>query len=315
MQSGGEMRVRQSAIRIFAQEYSESSLVERGIGEFAPLFIITKLGAKINRCLVCGGLESLERRDGDSGAFYRGRVRDPSGTHFFDIAPFQPELHPAAEELLARFESGDSILVSIVGRAKHTESEEGGIFTSIRAEIFTEVNQETYRSWMVETADSTLRRLDAYSRAEGLNSDEVSISEAGVPDDLIDGLIKSKEHYSDFDIESYKLWVLKALSSVTGKLEGGMEIFTPSKEDSSNTRNELRTESAEESVEASDAREVILRVLSSNSGEMVDYDSLVSACISAGSSREESEDAIVDLRDASMEISEPRFGYFSLVES
>ena len=60
---------------------------------------------------------------------------------------------------------------------------------------------------------------------------------------------------------------------------------------------------------------VILRVLSSNSGEMVDYDSLVSACISAGSSREESEDAIVDLRDASMEISEPRFGYFSIVVS
>ena len=46
MQSGGEMRVRQSAIRIFAQEYSESSLIERGIGEFAPLFIITKLGAR-----------------------------------------------------------------------------------------------------------------------------------------------------------------------------------------------------------------------------------------------------------------------------
>ena len=137
---------------------------------------------------------------------------------------------------------------------------------------------------MVETADSTLRRLDAYSRAEGLNSDEVSISEAGVPDDLIDGLIKSKEHYSDFDIESYKLWVLKALSSVTGKLEGEMEMFTPSQEDSSNTKNDLRTESTEESVEASDAKEVILRVLSSNSGEMVDYDSLVSACISAGSS-------------------------------
>ena len=83
---------------------------------------------------------------------------------------------------------------------------------------------------------------------------EVSISEAGVPDDLIDGLIKSKEHYSDFDIESYKLWVLKALSSVTGKLEGGMEMFTPSQEDSSDTKNDLRTESTEESVEASDAK-------------------------------------------------------------
>ena len=301
------MRVRQSAIRIFAQEYSESSLIERGVGEFAPLFVITKLGAKINRCLVCGGLESLERRDGDSGAFYRGRVRDPSGTHFFDIAPFQPELHPAAEELLARFETGDSVLVSIVGRAKHTESEEGGIFTSIRAEIFTEVDQETYRSWMVDTAESTLRRLDAYSRTEGLDLNRAELSEADVPDDLIDGLIKAREHYSDFDMESYKLWVLKALSSVTGKMEGEMEVFTSVKEDASISKNEIK-------IEATDAREVILGLLSSNSGEMVDYDSLVGACISAGSTREESEDAIEDLRDVSMKILEPRFGYFSIAE-
>jgi len=310
IQSGGEMRVRQSAIRIFAQEYSESSLIERGVGEFAPLFVITKLGAKVNRCLVCGGLESLERRDGDSGAFYRGRVRDPSGTHFFDIAPFQPELHPAAEELLARFETGDSILVSIVGRAKHTESEEGGIFTSIRAEIFTEVNQETYRSWMVETADSTLRRLDAYSRADGLDLNESSLREADIPDDLIGGLIKARGHYSDFDIESYKLWVLKALSSVTGKLEVEMEVFISAQEDSSISKNEVKIES----MEATDSREVILGLLSSDIGGMVDYDSLVGACISAGSSREDSEDAIEHLRDVSMEISEPRFGYFSIVE-
>ena len=44
----------------------------------------------------------------------------------------------------------------------------------------------------------------------------------------------------------------------------------------------------------------------------MDYDSLVGACVSAGSSREEAEDAIEHLRDVSMEISEPRFGYFSI---
>ena len=167
MSGSSTFRGRQSAIRIFAQEYSESSLIERGVGEYDPSFVITKLGAKVNRCLVCGGLERMERRDGDSGPFYRGQVRDPSGTHYFDVAPFQPELHPDAEELLARFESGDSVLVSIVGRQKSNESEDGGIFTSLRAESFTEVGLDDYKSWLVDTADATLRRLEAYDSSQG----------------------------------------------------------------------------------------------------------------------------------------------------
>ena len=70
MSGSSTFRGRQSAVRIFAQEYSESSLIERGVGEYDPSFVITKLGAKVNRCLVCGGLERMERRDGDSGPFY-----------------------------------------------------------------------------------------------------------------------------------------------------------------------------------------------------------------------------------------------------
>ena len=206
----GSRRERQSAVRIFAQEYSESSLIERGTGEYDPSFVITKLGAKVNRCLVCGGLERMERRDGESGPFYRGQVRDPSGTHYFDVAPFQPELHPDAEELLARFETGDSILVSIVGRQKSNESEDGGVFTSIRAESFTEIDLEAYKSWLVEAADSTLRRLEAYSSSQGLELTEESLRDAGVPDDLVAGMVKSREHYYEFETEAYIVLILKA---------------------------------------------------------------------------------------------------------
>ena len=59
-------RVRQSAVRIFAQEYSEASLVEQGVGEYDPSFVVTKLGARVNRCLVGGVIDRLERRDADS---------------------------------------------------------------------------------------------------------------------------------------------------------------------------------------------------------------------------------------------------------
>ena len=301
----GSRRERQSAGRIFAQEYSESSLIERGTGEYDPSFVITKLGAKVNRCLVCGGLERMERRDGESGPFYRGQVRDPSGTHYFDVAPFQPELHPDAEELLARFETGDSILVSIVGRQKSNESEDGGIFTSIRAESFTEIDLEAYKSWLVEAADATLRRLEAYSSSQGLELTEESLRDAGVPDDLVAGMVKSREHYSEFDTEAYRVWILKAFSRALGRAEEPTEVTLSS--DSLPVGSEPAR-----SVENADPRDVILGIVNSNGGDLVGYDDLVAACVSAGSSGEAAEDAIEHLRDVTMEISEPRFGFFSI---
>ena len=58
---------------------------------------------------------------------------------------------------------------------------------------------------------------------------------------------------------------------------------------------------------------MILQALSSASGTLVEYDALVGACTSSGSSREEAEDAIEDLRDNRGEIIEPRFGFFQLI--
>ena len=310
MSGSSTFRGRQSAVRIFAQEYSESSLIERGVGEYDPSFVITKLGVKVNRCLVCGGLERMERRDGDSGPFYRGQVRDPSGTHYFDVAPFQPELHPDAEELLARFESGDSVLVSIVGRQKSNESEDGGIFTSLRAESFTEVGLDDYKSWMVDAADATLRRLEAYDSSQGEELTEESLRKAGVPEDLVDGLIKSKEHYADFDTEAYRVWILKAFSRALGDSEedSGPDLEPVSIEAAPVRQIEVQ------STDGGNPREVILGILGSNGGELVEYEDLVGACISAGSSREDAENAVMGLKDDTMEISEPKFGFFAISE-
>jgi len=306
MMSTSGVRVgRQSAIRIFAQEYSESSLVERGTGEFAPSFVITKLGAKVNRCLVSGGLERMERRDGDSGPYYAGQLRDPSGTHYFNVAPFQPELHPDAEELLARFETGESVLVSMIGRQQTRESEDGGIFTSIRAESFIETDLPAYKSWMVEAADATLRRLDAYTKSQGEDLSIEGFRNAGIPDDLAPGLIKARQHYAEFDTESYRVWILKAFSRALGASEEAAEIISP---DDSKQTDEVSVKE----IETADPRDVILGILSSNGGDLVEYDTLVGACISAGSSREGAEDAIENLKDVTMEISEPRFGFFAI---
>ena len=312
---------RQSAIRIFAQEYSDANLPLEGVGEYAPSFIITKLGAKVNRALFGGVIDRFERREGDNGPTYSGHLRDATGgVHRFQIAPFQPELHADAEELLARFESGDRFLMMMVGRARWFESDDGGIFTSFRAEEFTTVDRSVYVNWLVEASAATLRRLDAYnSSLESENSSD-SLKSAGVPVDLIEGMILAKNHYSSFDPENYKVGVLQSLSMALSSNSEIEQMIVSSEEsvvvETSENKSQINNEDIKNtSNPTGDVDDVILNVIrSSPNPDGVPYDSIVLACVEAGFSRESSEDAIEDLRDIKCEIIEPRFGFFQILD-
>ncbi len=302
---------RQSAVRLFAQEYRDASLTEEGSGEYDPSFVITKIGAKINRALVCGVIDRMERREGDSGPNYSGHLRDPTGSYLFSVASFQPELHPDFEELLARFESGDRFLLALVGKARWFETEDGGMFTSLRAEEFTVIDRECYTNWLVETAEATLRRIDAHSTALEADLTPAALEAAGVPRDLVDGLILARGHYGDIDPEGYRVGVLQALSMATGRTS----LMDPP-QSTATTLEETASQapkSSEPAAEPGDAIELILEtVRSRDTGEGVEYNDLVTALVHGGHSRESAEDAIDQARDQG-EVMEPRFGFFQLV--
>ena len=312
---------RQSAIRIFAQEYSDANLPLEGVGEYAPSFIITKLGAKVNRALFGGVIDRFERREGDNGPTYSGHLRDATGgVHRFQIAPFQPELHADAEELLARFESGDRFLMMMVGRARWFESDDGGIFTSFRAEEFTTVDRSVYVNWLVEASAATLRRLDAYNSSLESENNSDSLESAGVPIDLIEGMILAKNHYSSFDPENYKVGVLQSLSMALSSNSEIEQMIASSEEsvvvETSESKSQINNEDIKNAPNPTgDVDDVILNVIrSSPNPDGVPYDSIVLACVEAGFSRESSEDAIEDLRDIKCEIIEPRFGFFQILD-
>ena len=303
---------RQSAVRIFANEFRDASLPEEGSGEYDPSFIITKIGAKVNRALVCGVIDRVERREGENGPNYSAHIRDPTGTHLFNVASFQPELHPDFEELMARYETGDRFLLALVGKARWFETEDGGIFTSFRAEEFTIIDKECYTNWLVQTADATLRRIDAH--ASSLESDltPAALEAAGVPSDLVEGMILARGHYGEFDSETYRVGVLQALSTATGKtsvIEEASEPEVPP------TLEQTTPEPAAQQapVEPSDAVDAIIETIRSrDAGQGVDYNDIVAALVNAGHSREAAEDAIDSARDQG-EVMEPRFGFFQLV--
>jgi len=312
IQESARRIARQSAVRLFAQEYRDASLTEEGSGEYDPSFVITKIGAKISRVLVCGVIDRMERREGDSGPNYSGHIRDPTGSQMFSVASFQPELHPDFEELMARFESGDRFLMALVGKARWFETEDGGMFTSLRAEEFTIIDKECYTNWLVEAAEATLRRIDAHSASLEADPTPAALEAAGVPHDLVDGLILARGHYGDFDPEGYRVGVLQALSMATGRTsltEAPPQPTVPTLDETASQE----PKSNESSAEPGDAIELIVETIRSrDTGEGVEYNDLVTALVHGGHARESAEDAIDQARDQG-EVMEPRFGFFQLV--
>ena len=298
---------RQSAIRLFAQEYSESNLTEQGVGEYDPSFVITKLGIKVNRALFCGVIDRLEKREGDNGPSFNGQIRDPTGINRFNVASFQPELQAEMEELFARFESGDRFLMAIVGKSRWFEGDEGGIFTSFRVEEFTVINQELYMNWLIDTSDATLRRLNFYEQSLELELNKETLMSSGFPKDLVDGTLLARQHYSNVDTENYRLGILKALSSASGRSMENNQNLTIQDEG-----NNVEIIEADENVTPEN---IILNTIQNlDTGSGVEYDKLVEACTLSGVSRESAEDCIEDLRDVKGDIIEPRFGFFRLLK-
>jgi hypothetical protein len=186
------------------------------------------------------------------------------------------------------------------------------MFTSLRAEEFTVIDRECYTNWLVETAEATLRRIDAHSNSLEADLTPAALEAGGVPSDLVDGLILARGHYGDFDPEGYRVGVLQALSMATGRTSLMEAPPQPAAATLEETVSQA-PESSEPTAEPGDAIEIIIEtVRSRDTGEGVEYNDLVTALVHGGHSRESAEDAIDQARDQG-EVMEPRFGFFQLV--
>ena len=112
-----------SATHMFASEYGESTLSEKGSGEFEPSFVITKLGSRVNRVIVAGLLERIEGRDVANGSvIYQGQLRDPSGINYFSVGDYVSDsVKEMTIQLSARLESGEPVLVLMVAKTGFTK--------------------------------------------------------------------------------------------------------------------------------------------------------------------------------------------------
>ncbi|MBT4406516.1 MAG: hypothetical protein HOC79_01435 [Euryarchaeota archaeon] len=331
MQSSNRPRAkRQPAIRIFSQEFSESTLTDKGPDEFDPAFVITKLGCMVNRALVAGLLESLNLRETSGGnTMWQGTLRDPSGLHYFSVGDFQGEaLLAHAAQLSSDLENGDPIQLMMVAKTRLFQSDDGSIYTSLKPEEMCVINPNTYANWLVETSEATMQRIKDSEMIRGLEADDDTYVSAGITRSKTKGMVLAKNHYGEVDSEVYKLTVMRSLDIAEGKnLITPNPISQPSVLDNENNdsgANEQTQTSSEMGDDGdSDAKgdvatdrdvlratiQTIIRTGDSERG--IDLATIIANCEARGFSQNDTDICIDELVDGQI-IEEGQFGWFKI---
>jgi hypothetical protein len=147
---------REVARRVFAQEFNDAGYTfKESDDERAPVYLLLPTGEKANRVLLVGTL--TEKEDvGDDAEYWRGRIVDPTGTFFVYAGQYQPD----AAGMLRDLEP--PAYVSVVGKPRTYETDDGSVNVSVRPESITVVDAATRDRWVVETAERTLERVEAF---------------------------------------------------------------------------------------------------------------------------------------------------------
>lgn len=123
-------------------------------------YVVSPLGARVNRALVVGALSASESIGRDPAQpFWRAHLDDPTGSVTVTAGGFQPR----AAAALASIAPGSKVLV--VGKAHLFHARDGSVSPSVRVERVRPVTEEEYGLYLMDAVDHTLRRLDSREAA------------------------------------------------------------------------------------------------------------------------------------------------------
>ena len=307
MQSGGRAR-RQPAWHMLASEFSEATLNEKGSGEYDPSFVITKLGAKVNRVIVAGLLERLEVRETSNGStLYQGQMRDPSGLHYFSVGDYASEsMRELTLSLVEKTEVGEPVLLLMTAKSRWYQTDEGAVYTSLRPEEACEIDAKTYALWLTRASEGTLQRMKIHNDSLSAEPTQDGLKAAGVPEHMIDGLLLSRNHYGEFDTETYTLNVMQALDIAEGRMDAASQPAPA-------PQTTLEGAESSDTSDEDDVKETLVAIIAQlDQGDGVDFETVLTNADARGIDRQLAESKLDELSNEGT-LHEPRFGWFRIV--
>ncbi len=299
---------RETAWRVFAGEYNDSNFEVKGTGEKTPSYIITPLGAKVNRLFIVGVLTDVENIS-ESGELVRAHISDPTGVYTLYSGQYQQD----ATDALSAIEV--PAFVAVLGKARTYKPEEGVLYVSIRPEKIMEVNAEARDQWILETCESTKERIEAVLEAMKMSqSNAYDLRKLGYSRDLSDGVIAALKNYGNVDIEKYITLIQESLQYLRPSRE--KLAFPPDEEVKEEKKPKTKkTKEVPKKVEepvkeddSGDTEDKVLEVIKGIEGENgASWDAITKKCEKSGLNRDSVEEALNSLMDKGL-IYEPVLG-------
>ena len=199
--------MREIAWRVFAREYNDSTKEVSDGGERSPSYVVTPLGAKVNRLFAVGVLTDVENVATDEAPMWRARMSDPSGTFHIYSGQYQPE----ASASLAKIKP--PAFAAVTGKSRLFSPEPGTTYASIRPEEVKIVDEGLRDYWILEACRSLRKRLEAMREAQKM--DPVTKEELvalGVKSALAEGIVTAAGHYGKVDLSRYSSMLVEALT-------------------------------------------------------------------------------------------------------
>jgi len=197
---------REIAWRVFAGEYNDATKDVSDGGERSPSYVVTPLGAKVNRLFVVGVLTDVENVATDDAPMWRARLQDPTGTYHVYAGQYQPE----ASAALAKMKP--PAFVAVTGKSRLFTPESGGTYTSVRPETVKPVDEALRDYWILDACRSLKKRLEALR--EGYKTDPMTkenLTGLGIKPAVAEGILAAVEHYGKVDLSRYSAMLAEAL--------------------------------------------------------------------------------------------------------
>jgi RPA family protein len=215
---------RETAWRLFAAEYNDSTLEEVGTEERSPTYLITPLGAKVNRLFVVGVITENENVGSEEEPVWRARLSDPTGVFYMSAGQYQPE----AAQVLANIKP--PAFVTVIGKVRTYRPEDDVMYVSIRPESVIETDENVRDQWVLDAAKALKTRVDFASEVVQMaEPSEGELRDLGCPDYLAEGLVKAAQHYPQINIDRYKSILVDSLQYLLPE-SGERPTYTPAAE-------------------------------------------------------------------------------------
>ncbi len=199
------MNAREMAWRVFASELNSSTVEIKATEEKMPSYVISPLGAKINKVLIAGVLTEKENIGSEDEPMWKARIQDVSGSFYVNVGKFQPEASASLSDLET------PCYVAAVGRVRTYSTDDGRVFLSVRPDRIMQISEETRKEWVLDTAKSTWSRLKNVKKVLGMpDAKENDLIAMGMSPVEAFGIIYALDNYGNMPDSALYLKTIQA---------------------------------------------------------------------------------------------------------